>query len=258
MTSVSRSLHSAKYFLRPYLDETGAFSVWTREIEGVTYTVYRRNHGLAHSFRQGFLARDIITLLGQTQGPMAPWLKSSMAHDPRFSQKTATLASFQRSGRESEIAGSQDLERYTEYMESDCSNFLECFTLGSANKSNDVEEIKALAPCLLWPIQPLTQSKVKLNYLSRIIKAAHLLDLRRIPRFSKLRIMKEVSETLMINPGSISGRSTINRLWKQSGRYLEVSGDRDMMRRDVWDDKFFVLQSKPEALFFHLKKVMLS
>ena len=88
-------LYAIKYFEQPYQDEQYDTS---RIINNIMYIVHRPNHGVAHSIRQGFLARDIVYLLASHN----KWLLNELQSDKHFKIKLAILASFQRSGRQSD------------------------------------------------------------------------------------------------------------------------------------------------------------
>ena len=237
------TLHAARFFTQPYQDDK-YLSVISRRIDGINYQAYRPNHGLCHSLRQGFLARDIIKLISITKDhPMHLWVLACLYRDKYFSQKIAILSSFQRSGRQSEVSSSQDPKLYGQYEQADCHNFI-CSLRGSG--VYDTEELELLSKLLVWDAQST-------RYISIIIKAAHLLDLRRIPKFSRDRITREVSELLEAATDS----NFMEKLWDQSGVYLDISGDRDMMQRKGWADRFFTLQSQPSKLYFALRQGML-
>ena len=112
------------------------------------------------------------------------------------------------------------------------------------------EEVKLCANALKWN----SSNNIKVKNLAKLIKAAHLLDLRRIPSFNEDIIRYEVSELLEIIPTS----DIMNKLWEQSGIYLDVSGDRDLAtNKKHFSDKFFLLQQNPTELYFKLRKCML-
>lgn len=247
-------LYAAKYFLRPYTD-SNYLSTINRTINGTKYIVYRPNHGLAHSLRQGFLARDIITLILRDENhPLKAWLQDKLSKDNKFAQKVAILSSFQRSGRRSEISSSENPELYAGYERSDRLNFIKSFSNLKGVKCEDIEEIIKWSYALIWDSE-IIKKDVEGKNISMILKAAHMLDLRRITYFDKDRILSSVAEFLMVAPTSY----IIIKLWNQSGKYLYVSGDRDMEgNRNEWSDRFFILQNDPATLYFRLRKCMLT
>jgi hypothetical protein len=94
----------------------------------------------------------------------------------------------------------------------------------------------------------------KIQRISKLIKAAHLLDLRRISGFDINRIKYDVSKLLSITPDS----DMLYILWSQSGKYLNVSGDRDLViNKNFWSNRLFILHQDPEKLYFSLRSVML-
>jgi hypothetical protein len=240
-------IYSLPYFQRPYKD-SDYLSVIKKEINGKYYTVYRPNHGLAHSLRQGFLVRDIVTLLKCEDD----WLKKEISSDPYFTIKLAILSSFQRSGRQSEVSSSDNPKLYEKYENNDVDNMIHALCYDKSNNkyfTND-DEIRLWASALKWNN---FNKNIRIQKISKLIKAAHLLDLRRIPSFDMIRIKYEVAELLEITPNS----TIMNILWDQSGKYLNVSGDRDMVvNKTFWSDRFFILHQHPKKLYFALRSVM--
>ena len=239
-------LYSAKYFLRPYEDDDYLSSV-CRVIQGFKYIVYRPNHGLCHSIRQGFLARDIITLIMKDLNhPLHSWVIECIAKDKYFEVKTAILSSFQRSGRQSEISSSENPSLYAKYERNDRYNFID--GIDPCYFNDDSNEIERWSYALIWNSD---NNDLMTDNLRIILKAAHTLDLRRIPKFDADRVKRETSNILMIEQNS----RMLKILWNQSGKYLNISGDRDMVNnRTDWEDRFFTLQNDPAKLYFSLRK----
>jgi len=238
-------IYALEYFQRPY-EDSDYLSIIIAKINDIYYTVYKPNHGLAHSLRQGFLVRDIIKLLTSKN----LWLINEIEKDNMFPIKVAILSSFQRSGRQSEISSSSDPLLYEKYENDDIKNF--SYKMSSTpNPYFANSEINLWASALKWDCKNELHT---IQEISKLIKAAHLLDLRRIPSFDPVRIKYEVSELLDITPNS----DVMDILWNQSGKYLNICGDRDLVinKRD-WSDRFFVLHQNPNKLYYSLRNMML-
>jgi hypothetical protein len=110
-------IYALSYFQRPYNDDV---SIIKKKIDDKYYKVYRPNHGVAHSLRQGFLVRDIVKLMASEDD----WLKKEINSDHFFSIKLAILSSFQRSGRQSEISSSENPILYEKYENNDINNMI--------------------------------------------------------------------------------------------------------------------------------------
>lgn len=238
-------LYTLPYFQRPYTD-SDYLSLITRKINDIDYIVYRPNHGLVHSLRQGFLVRDIVNLMKNDD----IWLNSEIKSDKYFIIKLAILSSFQRSGRQSEISSSDDPDLYDKYEDTDVKNMIHSMNFNCYFSSR--QEVELWSSALKWNTS--TKCK-KVMRISKLIKVAHLLDLRRIPNFDEDIIRYQVAELLGINPKSI----IIDKLWQQSGIYLHLSGDRDLvLGKKDWSDKFFILHQDPIRLYLELKYHMLN
>jgi len=237
-------IYALEYFQRPY-DDSNDLSIITKKINIDYYIVYRPNHGLAHSLRQGFLVRDIIKLLVSEN----QWLRNEIEKDNVFHIKVAILSSFQRSGRQSEISSSDNPLLYEKYENNDITNF----SYKMSNTPNPYftnSDIKLWASALKWNCD---NKSYKIQNISKLIKAAHLLDLRRIPGFDPVRIKYEISELLNITPNS----DIMNILWTQSGKYLNICGDRDLViNKNYWSDRFFTIHQDPNKLY-HLLRTMI-
>lgn len=168
------------------------------------YTIYRPNHSLLHGVRQGMLALRIVDLLTKYATP------SSAIHDlnklPDFRYKLQCSASFMRSGRSSERHKSDH---------DDAQNFLSVYP-------NDQMYANAM-------IANLTSNCNATILISKILQAAHQLDLRRIISFSHVRIKGEILKILFNGVQNKKRLEIIDVLWSYSGRLLYLTGDRDMM-----------------------------
>lgn len=207
-------------FTRPYRDEPD----YIQKIIGRSkITVQRPNHGFLHSMRQAVLARDICHAV-------LPY-----AHFDEV-KKIMMLAAFQRSGRESEISSKQDPELYNSYERQDARIFRNVAHMHK-HLFTSTEEIDRLSQCVFWKNR---------TTISKIIHTAHILDLRRIPRFDMNRVRKEACMCLFDNMDPPS-RDIINKLFLRSGKYLSGTGDRDayIQKKDACD-KFYVLSTNPD------------
>lgn len=233
--------YAVPYFNRPYtdtdyIDPEDDLSVSRRIIDGEGYVIFRKNHGISHSLRQYLLALKIIFIIQREDDPFNPltqWVKDEISDDPSFALKVATVSSFQRSGRGSEIPSSQDPKRYKEYEFKDVCNFLEAVPDSLFCCWNEkVKYSKALS----WSDD---------SNISKILRAAHTLDLRRIFSFDQNRILDETRKHLCYPREHV-----IQDLWETSGLYLDVTGDRDLMKGKYWySNRFYILQQNPKDLF---------
>jgi hypothetical protein len=238
-------IYSLPYFQRSYKDDDYLSSI-SKKIDDKYYKVYRPNHGLAHSIRQGFLVRDILKLMIFENN----WLQNKINEDSLFSIKLAILSSFQRSGRQSEISSSDNQLLYEQYENDDVNNMI--YTMSNIqNPYFDSKEIKLWASALKWANH---NKSYEIQQISNLINAAHLLDLRRIHGFDATRIKYEISELLNITTNC----NTMNLLWDQSGKYLNVCGDRDLViNKNYWSNRFFILHQNPNKLYYSLRSVKL-
>jgi len=215
--------YAAPYFLRPYQNSPSEI---TRVIDGSVRKVYRPNHSLAHSMRQGFLALDVVMCLKNSI------TKYYLQSDNLFLTKLWILSSFQRSGRESEISSSQNPTLYRSYEDADVKNFLRSAPVSYFTSQ---EEMRKWSEALRWSSD---------TYLAKILKVAHQLDLRRIPHFSKERILEEIKKELGLSDAAASW------LWSRSGEYIQHTGDRSMEpKQEGWNNRFFLLHVKPQEMF---------
>lgn len=171
--------------------------------------IYRPNHGRAHSLRQAFITRDIILALSKYY-----------TYDDNFIVKMMIMSSFQRSGRQSEGSSESLGQKYYDYEKKDVEN-----AANFMKKSGifNEEEIITYSNSIYWNNN---------NYIAKIIHAAHLFDLRRMVGFDKERIRKQISDILC--------PYVFDDIWNKVGKYLSVTGDRDMVtRKNYYSDKFY-------------------
>lgn len=243
------------YFLAPYKHE-GIMKKISRKIDGIERVVHRPNHGLAHSLRQGVLARDVLNILvkikkecGVLDHPeldgLANWAcaKLSASNARGFYLKIQFAASFQRSGRQSEVSSSQNMELYKQYEAQDAINFYHAAY--SSNLFANQEEIEVFKEAILWENKGnLSEENCPdLRYLRRILHSAHMFDLRRVCGFDEERIRRDGIKQLLGLSGSVPETSHCHKiqslLWDRSGVYLDATGDRDLTKRTFFLDKFF-------------------
>jgi hypothetical protein len=183
----------------------------------------------------------VHTILQHPELELHDWVKERVCKDKDFINKLFIISSFQRSGRQSEVSSSENPALYESYQEGDRSNFI-----GSVDHMYFCcdREILEWSVALRWDS---TRTEYVEN-VSKILKVAHFLDLRRIPRFDQQRIRKEIGDIL----GICRWSGLIDVLWNQSGIYLQITGDRDMCDGDSgrdWKDRFFTLQQNPTLLY---------
>lgn len=245
------------HFLSAYQDK-GLWPEVQRTINGKHYIVHRYNHGLAHSLRQGALAKDIFEILismkerfAKLDSPeleeLATWASQK---DHAFFYKMEFASSFQRSGRQSEANSFVDIEKYKRYERQDALNFRQAAIASKLFKNS--EEIKIFEEAILWSNKgELNEDSIQdLKYLRRILHSAHTFDLRRIPKFDPLRICQDGMVQLLgksVNKTQHC-RFLEQRIWNRSGQYLEATGDRDLMSRFSVKDKFFFQTANPSTL----------
>jgi len=245
---------AAKYFCKPYKDDKYNY----------INNVYRPNHGLCHSIRQGFLSKDLIDHLYHStiDNDIVKWIKKKVDTDKKFKTNIFFVSCFQRSGRQSEVSSLDNLELYKQYEEQDI-----CYFKEEAKNYFTAIELEIYSEAIRW--STIQQSKINSLYLSdveyirRIIHTAHLLDLRRICTFNIKRIIgSSVSE--------LFGKHTINNnyivydkyykelhiilcMWNQSGKYLYVTGDRDIVfNKNYYSPVFFDISNDPSKIILKL------
>lgn len=163
-------------------------------------------------------------------------------NDDNFMIKLSILSSFQRSGRQSEISSSANPLLYTKYEQQDVINMQSSVDL---KYFKSINEIECWSKALIWDDNSI---------ISKLIKAVHHLDLRRIPSFDETIIKNNVCQLLNIQPNCC----IIKKLWEQSGWDLNISGDRDLViNKDHRCDRFYILSNSPNILYFELRKALL-
>ncbi len=233
-----------KYFNKPYRDEPCSVV-----ISGIT--IERPNHGLAHGMRQGFLAVDIVegmTKFSIESDEVSPyfrafcvWVRQTIRKDVYFLNKIQLVASFLRSGRESEVSSSHNGLLYRSYERNDMRNFIQECSPFIGKLFHDKHELFTYAESLQW------DGGGEATNLCRILRAVHLLDLRRINSFDATRIMGNLKDALCLG-NSYLERDFIMHLWDKSGKYLKVTGDRDMVYQRCYQSIFARVSSDSDKL----------
>lgn len=226
-------------------------------IGGKSITVYRPNHGLAHGLRQGYLASDIVygmKRLSLSGSPLSKkgqnfiaWIDTKLSTDAQFTKKLVFAASFQRTGRGSEISHTDNPVRYQKYKERDAKNLKFFATqqnhVGQGKLFEDDAELQLYMEALCPKHGVLPSQQTDLKYLSKIIKASHELDLRRSKNFSSIHIQSMVQRALF-GAATLSAmeKNYLTNLWARSGEYLAATGDRDsaINKRD-YSSCFYIL-----------------
>lgn len=248
------------YFLTPYTDSY--YDRISRTIDGKTYFVERFNHGLAHGLRQGALAKDIFDLLLRLKKenslknvcknePILEWAQEKGGKDPNFIQKLELVSSFQRSGRQSEISSSDNISLYKKYERQDSVNFIKAAREVGIFKSE--EEIQIFAESMLMlnqgALNPFENKDLK--YIKCILQSAHTFDLRRVYGFDIDRIKGNGVAQLFTSGKFWSSQEEYKKigetLWNRSGKYLQITGDRDIETGRNLQDPFF-LQTPTEMV----------
>lgn len=196
------------------------------EPEQVHRGVNRPNHSIHHGLRQGFLALDICTIFSKN---CFGWLSEELQNYPDSYYYIQAISCFQRSGRESE---SNDPEINKRFLEKDKANF------------------ESWAGEKFSKVDTSVYDDNELSMIGRIVKAAHQLDLRRIVCFDKQRIKKEVYRLLFLGFCNECVKSKVfEELWRRSGEYLRVTGDRDMDKnKSEYSHHFVDLNNDPDKL----------
>lgn len=224
-------------------------------IQRKSFTVNRPNHGLAHGMRQGFLASDIIfgmRRLAYSKFPITNetknfinWINNKINTDKFFTKKVQFVASFQRTGRGSEISVTQNPNLYNQYKQNDANNFDHFanikYHIGPGKLFKDLSELQ-LYKEVLYPEGKISQNqKQDWRYLSKIINASHQLDLRRMCSFDPKTIQDSIQQILFGTAKiGISEQNFLSNLWNRSGEYLNATGDRDVIRKKTYySDRFY-------------------
>lgn len=245
----------------------------TRNINGKTYKVFRKNHGLAHSIRQGFLAIDIITTIeertktktffNEESKKFREWITKKIHQDSLFKKKVMFATVFQRSGRESEVNSISHPLLYNSYERNDAKNFYKTAIkyVGKNNLFNSLNELNVYKEAILWSTKNEGKLDENINedlkYIRKILHTAHILDLRRITSFSistiKLDVAKElfggdIIDTKIKSQYAVE-KAIIEFLWQCSGNYLKITGDRDGEKgKNFFSNEFFILSNNPIRL----------
>ena len=239
------------YFLSAY-SEGKKKDQKVRSIHGVEYIVERANHGLAHGLRQGALAKDIFDLLlhypiSDSSGIIG-WAHRKNREDPQWIHKIEIVACFQRSGRQSECSSASNLELYKKYEMQDTINFRN--ETQYLSLFSDTCEQRIFEEAILWSnLGTLDENKLEdLKYLRRILHAAHTLDLRRMCGFDGKRIQQDAIDQLFGGAVPLEETSLKYILWNRSGDYLQATGDRDLVSKRNYQDRFFIQTKNPTAM----------
>lgn len=276
------------FFKKPYAHSSQDNS--TRLVDGNMIKVSRPNHALAHGMRSGFLAVDIVDELAaadpsnfkSTQaGPEIELLRQFLMDDPYFRQKVLMVAAYQRTGRESEIDGTEDTastgtkykDRYISYLQADYKNFYNRAKqlLKEGQIFTSEEEIMAYAQTLYddgTPISSPYYRNIK-NVVQGIVKAAHMLDLKRlsnvnpkgnfIPAGVKASVLinlfgyivdKPIAnnwKTWKVQNGYDYEEKFVENLWNREEAYLVATGDRPLNDAHYLD-KFYLQAQNPELM----------
>lgn len=198
-----------------------------REWRGVP----RPNHSLHHGIRQGFLALDICTIFSNG---CYGWLSDELRKCQGDYFYIQALSSFQRSGRESEHSSSERPDLNIHYRKRDRANF------------------DSWASSSLEKYDSSTLEEDNRSMIGRIVKAAHQLDLQRIPCFSKERIYSCVSDLLFVRYNNeVAKRKVFEELWKRSKEYCRVTGDKGEGRCQ-YSHHFVDMYKEPEKMIDEL------
>lgn len=264
----SRVMNEVKpYFLASYKEGRLADRKIVH-INGSSYAVERYNHGLAHGLRQGALAKDIVQLLARLKkerhvfgykesNDLLTWVheKTTGKNPNNFIKKIEMAAAFQRSGRQKECSSTNDPDNYKKYEMQDTVNFRSAASQSSLFKEDKEIPLQVFEEAILWSNKGALDENANkdLKYIRRILHAAHTLDLRRMPEFDGKRIKQDALNQLFgaaVNIPMIGGYKRITEsLWKRSGDYLHVTGDRDLAQnRTRLHDKFFLQSNYPSTM----------
>lgn len=185
-------------------------------------------------FRQGFLALKIVDILTEEATPTSVIHELNRIDNFRF--LIQMLASFQRSARKSERKEDANYDNDVINFRDSIINSSEfgCSYLGDITR----EELNIYSSHLK------TESN---SVISRIIRAVHHLDLRRIPSFDEAErsgratkrsekwIKRDVCNHLFCSPEPTHKQKLIiDELWDYEGKFLVLSGDRWMGLKIPW------------------------
>ena len=226
-----------KYFSQPYTvhrQQGETIHYVCRYINNEEIIIHRPNHGLVFGMIQGFLALETINNILSTNNSednLCEWIKSRMKNDVNFKRKLQYISSFQRTGRMSETSETANPQLYLIYEHNDVRNYVE-----NTTAFNDLIYYK---DALLW--QDNNNNDIDIINTRKILKIAHLLELRRMSDFDKHRIFQQISD--------INNYVNIEYLWYKTGIYLSVTGMTNMEPFiDDYADIFFELSLDPDKL----------
>ncbi len=246
---------SNKYFNKPYKDDYNG-GITVRIIDNRQFILYRMNHGICHSIRQGLLSLDIINTLQMylVDNKLSKWIYKKNRDDIYFKRKIMFTSIFQRSGRESEVNSVNFPDLYKRYERNDAKNFeKEAIKYKNYLHFNNYE-ILLYKESILWSTKSegiLDEKEHKdLHFIRKILHSSHLLDLQRIPFFDLNRIKIDIKNILFDNITDINKQKfIIDILLNYSKKYLEITGDRNIINYKVnLDDKFFILSNNIHLL----------
>lgn len=226
--------------------------------------VFRPNHGLAHSLRKGFLAKDIIDLFVDTaKNPrffatssaksLMGWVMENFSRDPNFIKKMELVSAYQRSGRQSEVEGNDNTEgvgaseSYKQYAQRDAENFYRDVMgnpLLMEHFNNNEAEIVQYSNALRKVI-----SDPHVENISKIISTTHMLDILRLAKPE--RIEGSIYSRLFGNDGGSGEAAFIKTLMDREGQYLQATGDTLAVR----SKSFFDMALEPEVIIEVLEQV---
>lgn len=242
------------YFKRQYLDAPDDLLECLDES-----VVYRPNHGLGHGMRQGYLAVDIAVFMDNARrlysdtdvNDLQTWIRKKAKDDKLFLQKLEFANSFQRSGRESDIAKGTNPTRYAEFLAADRENFQKAAQRRIGTLFNNQAEIEIYKHAITDVFEPNSEPS-DLTMLSKIFYSAHLFDLRRLPDFDKAKIQENIARQLFATttPTALQ-KNFIDKVWQRTGDYLDATGDRDMedAQKRLYNTKVFCeLAHNPKAM----------
>lgn len=230
----------------------------SRNIDGQIYEVKRPNHGLAHAMRTAFLAVDIVDAFVHSElsgfktveaKNNAKAIKAIVDKDPYFRQKILMAAAYQRTARVNEGSSAQILQK-------DAINFAEKarqLVAGGKIFKNEGDflpyEIALKNSCNNFSS---SDSYSLENMVLKIISAAHMLDMKRLANQHAWNPnTQQKPEGFKRRANYFLGKDPdfIERLWKRTEKYLEVTGDRPEIssteKMAIYQNKFYVLSQDP-------------
>ena len=218
-----------KYFSKQYKDKPDRL-----KIQGLTLS--RPNHSLAHGMRQGFLSVNIVRYMIKYKSCIINdnFYKWISRIDKNDLIRIQFCASFMRSGRQSEVSSSENPKLYNKYQKNDVKNF---------KRHSDLyfneDEKEYYSKSLLWDSD---------TYLGKIFRTAHRMDLRRMNKFDKYTIFKNIRKDLKKLFTNDRLNHFIRTIWSMSGTYLRCTGDRDLETQRPYQLKLIKLCYNPSSL----------